>query len=85
MQTNGENVFLKKVSLGASALRGIMVIPCDAHLNGGHKLAVWPSDATVCFVVLFYPRSILILYLPHTVCTEYSTGSLHLHVIMGMD
>ena len=62
-----------------------MVIPCDTHLIGGYKLAVWPLDAIVCFVGLFYPRSILIVYLPHTVCTEYSMGSLHIHVITGTD
>ena len=38
---------------GMRTSRGIAVISYDAHLIGGHKLAVWPLDATVCFIWLF--------------------------------
>ena len=42
-----------------------MVISGDAHLIGGHELAVWPLEATVCFVGLFEAPEVFLL------CTAY--------------
>ena len=42
-----------------------MVISDDSHVIGGHKLAVWPLEATVYFVGVFNELEAFLL------CTAY--------------
>ena len=53
----GRKKHLREVNFQGEILRdenfqGIAIISCDTHLIGGHKLAVWPLEATECFIGL---------------------------------
>ncbi len=49
----GECHLEQKTLEGQELTGGLQSFTSDAHLLGGHELAVWPVEATECFVGAF--------------------------------